>query len=82
MPVPNGPAARHQHVQRDEAPRPGLPRADGVELDIAETSIPVLQRKQLKNWIRNKFKELPQSLDDDTLYDIEQAMLGNKIDEL
>ena len=55
---------------------------DGVQLDVAETEVPVLDRRQLKGWIRNKFKELSESLDDDALYDIERAILGNKIDEL
>ncbi|MBN1584541.1 MAG: hypothetical protein JXA89_27795 [Anaerolineae bacterium] len=55
---------------------------DGAELDVAETDVPVLQRKQLKGWIRNKLKELPELLDEDALYHIERTILGDKVDEL
>lgn len=55
---------------------------DNVQLDVAKTEVPVLDRRQLKGWIRNQLKELPQPLDDDALYGIERAILGDKIDEL
>ena len=55
---------------------------DGVELDLAETPIPVLRYKQLKGHIRRIGKESTAPLDDDALYTIERAILGDKIDEL
>ncbi len=55
---------------------------DGVELDVAETEVPVLNHKQLKRWMRNAIKRLPQLLGPDELYDLERAMFGDKIDEL
>jgi hypothetical protein len=55
---------------------------DGAELDVAETEVPVLRHKQLKRIIRLIDKECAQPLDHDALYEIEQAMLGDKIDEL
>ena len=55
---------------------------DGAELDIAETEVPVLRHKQLKRIIRQIDKECTHLLDEDALYEIEQVMLGDKIDEL
>jgi hypothetical protein len=55
---------------------------DRVELDVAETAVPVLRYKQLRSQIRRIDKECMQPLDDDTLYAIERAMLGDRIDEL
>jgi hypothetical protein len=55
---------------------------DGVELDLAETPIPVLRYKQLKGHVRRIGKESAAPLDDDLLYAIERAILGDKIDEL
>ena len=55
---------------------------DGAELDIAETEVPVLPYKQLKRVIRQIDKERKEPLDQDALYDIERAMLGDRIDEL
>ena len=53
-----------------------------AELDLAETPIPVLRYKQLKGHIRRIDKECTDPFDEDTLYDIERAMLGSKVDEL
>jgi hypothetical protein len=55
---------------------------DGAELDIAETEVPVLPYKRLKKVIRQIDKERAESLDEDALYHIEQAMLGDRIDDL
>ena len=55
---------------------------DKVELDIAETPIPVLLYKQLKGHIRRIDKERTGLFDEDTLYKVERAMLGSKVDEL
>jgi hypothetical protein len=55
---------------------------DGAELDVAETSVPVLRHKQLKKAVRQIDKECKQPLDEEALYTIEQAMLGDKIDQL
>ena len=55
---------------------------DGVSLDVAETPIPVLRYKQLKSYIRRIDKECSSPLQEDDLYEIEQAMLGSKVDDL
>ena len=55
---------------------------DGAELDLAETEVPVLPYKRLKRVIRQIDKERREPLDQDALYDIERAMLGDRIDEL
>jgi hypothetical protein len=55
---------------------------DEVELDLAETEIPVLHYKRLKRTIRQVDKERAEQLDLDTLYDLEQAMLGDRVDAL
>jgi hypothetical protein len=55
---------------------------DDIDLDAAETSIPVLRHKQLKNRVRQVDKECDEPLDEDALYDVERAMFGDKIDEL
>ena len=55
---------------------------DRAELNVAQTEIPVLTYKQLKREVRNALKARTQLLDEDELYDIEQAMLGAKIDKL
>ena len=55
---------------------------DQVELDLVETPIPVLRYRQLKNRIRKIDKECREPLDEDVLYDIEQAMLGDKLEDL
>jgi hypothetical protein len=55
---------------------------DGAELDLAETEVPVLPYKRLKRVIRQIDKERAEPLDEDRLYDLEQAMLGDRIDEL
>jgi hypothetical protein len=55
---------------------------DGVELVLEETPIPVLRYKQLKSYIRKVDKEYRTPIDQSTLYDIERAMLGDRVDEL
>lgn len=55
---------------------------DGAELDLAETEVPVLLYKRLKKVIRQIDKERAEPLDEDALYRIEQAMLGDRIDDL
>jgi hypothetical protein len=55
---------------------------DGVELELEETPIPVLRYKQLKSHIRRFDKECREPLDEGVLYNIERAMLGDRIDEL
>jgi hypothetical protein len=55
---------------------------DGIELDLAETEIPVLTYKQLKRTVRRMDKECQQPLAEDVLYEIERAMLGDRIDTL
>jgi hypothetical protein len=55
---------------------------EGVELDIADTPVPVLRAKQLKSRIRQIDKECTEPLDEETLYEIERAMLGDRIDRL
>ena len=55
---------------------------DGAELELAETEVPVLTYKRLKRVIRQIDKECRAPLDQDALYDIERAMLGDRIDEL
>ncbi len=55
---------------------------DGAQLDIAETKVPVLLYKRLKRTLRQIDKECREPLNEDALYDIEQAMLGDRIDEL
>lgn len=55
---------------------------DEVELDVAETEVPVLHYKRLKRTIRAVDKERAEQLDLDTLYALEQAMLGDRVDIL
>jgi hypothetical protein len=55
---------------------------DGAVLDLAETEVPVLPYKRLKRVIRQIDKERAAPLDEDALYRIEQAMLGDRIDDL
>jgi hypothetical protein len=55
---------------------------DGVELDLAETQVPVLPYKRLKRTVRQIDKEREERLDEDVLYDVEQAMLGDRIEDL
>jgi hypothetical protein len=55
---------------------------DEVELDVAETEVPVLHYKRLKRTIRQLDKECDDPLDLDTLYELEQAMLGDRGDIL
>ncbi len=55
---------------------------DGAELEVPEMAVPVLLQKQLKGWIRRADKGCQDPLDVDTLYELERAMLGDKVDEL
>ena len=55
---------------------------DEVELELAETEVPVLHHKRLKRMIRQVDKEREKPLDLDTLYDLEQAMVGDQVDAL
>ena len=55
---------------------------DGVELTVPETEVPVLRYKQIKKYIKEIDKECIQPLNEDDLYEIERAMLGDKIDLL
>jgi hypothetical protein len=55
---------------------------DDVELDVADTEVPVLHYKRLKRTFRQLDKECAEPLDNDTLYDLEQAMLGDRVDTL
>jgi hypothetical protein len=55
---------------------------DSVELDVVETVVPVLHYKRLKRTIRQLDKECTEPLDNDTLYSLEQAMLGDRVDTL
>jgi hypothetical protein len=55
---------------------------DTAELDVAETEVPVLSQKHLKRAIRQLDKECDEPLDNDTLYALEQAMLGARADQL
>jgi len=55
---------------------------DGVELKLAETAVPVLEYKRLKRTIRQLDKECTKPLDNDALYALEQAMLGDRVDTL
>jgi hypothetical protein len=55
---------------------------DEVELDVAETEVPVLHYKLLKRTIRQLDKECKDPLDLDTLYELERAMLGDRVDTL
>ena len=55
---------------------------DGVELDVAETQVPVMIYKQLKKRVRQIDKDCTQPLDESDLYDIEQAMLGDRVSDL
>jgi hypothetical protein len=55
---------------------------EGAELDVAETEVPVLSYKRLKRTIRQIDKERQEPLDENELYEIERAMLGDRIDEL
>jgi hypothetical protein len=55
---------------------------DGAELNLVETDVPVLPYKRLKRTIRQFDKERAESLDQETLYGVEQAMLGDQMDDL
>jgi len=55
---------------------------DGAELDVAETEVPVLPYKLLKRTIRQLDKERGDLLDNDRLYELEQAMLGDRVNAL
>jgi hypothetical protein len=55
---------------------------DDVELDVVETEVPVLHYKRLKRAIRQVDKECAEPLDLDTLYELEQAMVGDRVDTL
>jgi hypothetical protein len=55
---------------------------DEVELEVAETEIPVLHYRHLKRTIRQLDKECDEPLDIDTLYELEHAMLGDRVDTL
>jgi hypothetical protein len=55
---------------------------DGVELDVVETDVPVLAHKQLKRVVRQIDKACVDRLDEDALYEIEHAMLGDRIPDL
>jgi hypothetical protein len=55
---------------------------DDVEMDLVETAVPVLHYKRLKRTIRQLDKENKEPLDNDTLYSLEQAMLGDRVDTL
>jgi hypothetical protein len=55
---------------------------DEVELNVVETEVPVLHYKRLKRTIRQLDKECEAPLDNDTLYALEQAMLGDRVDTL
>jgi hypothetical protein len=55
---------------------------EGVELDVAETPVPVVEAKQLKSAVRRIERERTERLEEGELYEIERAMLGSRIDEL
>jgi hypothetical protein len=55
---------------------------DEVELDVVETEVPVLHYKRLKRTVRQLDKERTKPLDNGTLYALEQAMLGDRVDTL
>jgi hypothetical protein len=55
---------------------------DGAELDLADTAVPVLHYKRLKRTIRQVDKECSDPLDNNILYSLEQAMLGDRVDTL
>ena len=55
---------------------------EGVELDVQETAVPVVEARQLKGAVRRIERERTERLDEGELYEIERAMLGSKIDEL
>ena len=55
---------------------------DNVELQVAETEVPVMRHKQLKGILRRLQKECQDPLEEDALYEIERALLGSKVDEL
>jgi hypothetical protein len=55
---------------------------DEADLDVAETEVPVLHYKQLKRTIRQLDKECVDPLDNDALYELEQAMVGDRVDVL
>jgi hypothetical protein len=55
---------------------------DEVELDVVETEVPVLHYKRLKRTIRQLDKDCIEPLDNDTLYELEQAMLGDRVNTL
>jgi len=55
---------------------------EGVDLDVADTPVPVLLAKQLKSAVRRIDRECTDPLQEAELYEIERALLGSKIDEL
>lgn len=55
---------------------------EGVELDLAQTPVPVVEARQLKGMVRSIERERSERLDEDDLYEIERAMVGPRIDEL
>jgi hypothetical protein len=55
---------------------------EGVELDLAETPVPVVEGRQLKSAVRGVEREHTERLEESELYEIERAMLGSRIDEL
>ena len=55
---------------------------DGVELNVADTEVPVLRSKQLKAAMRRIDRESKEVVGEQDLYEIERAMLGSRIDEL
>jgi len=55
---------------------------DNIELAVEETAIPVISHKQLKRLVRQIDKECTDPLDENALYDIEQAALGDRVSDL
>lgn len=55
---------------------------DKAELVLAETEVPVLTHKLLKRTIRQLDKDCSDPLDNDQLYELEQAMLGDRVNAL
>jgi hypothetical protein len=55
---------------------------DGAQLNVADTAVPVLLAKQLKKQIRQIDKECKNPLSEDDLYELEQAMVADVVDEL
>ena len=62
--------------------RSGVRSNDFSRSTEARLAIPVLTPRQLKREIRNLIKAQPEVLDEDALYHIERAMLGDKVDKL